>query len=77
MSYCSIKCTYCFANLNDPKRAANPKAIMSLLQKSENKNARLVTRAQRHPSHADPALPAPVKELALPSSINLTPSNFP
>jgi hypothetical protein len=31
---------------------------------SENKNARLVTRTQRHLSHADPDLPAPVRELA-------------
>lgn len=32
LSFCSHHCAYCFSNLNDPKRTAKPKAIMSLLQ---------------------------------------------
>ena len=32
LNYCSFKCHYCFANLNQPDRKANVKGIMALLQ---------------------------------------------
>jgi DNA repair photolyase len=31
LNYCSHKCAYCFANLNDPKRTSDVKAIMRFL----------------------------------------------
>lgn len=38
MNYCSHKCAYCFANLNNPERKATPKAMVSLLSDFQNRN---------------------------------------
>jgi DNA repair photolyase len=37
LNYCSHKCAYCFANLNDPKRTANMPAIMRLIQQHQDR----------------------------------------
>lgn len=36
LNYCSHKCVYCFANLNNPKRKANLKQIINVLNSKEN-----------------------------------------
>lgn len=38
LNYCSHKCAYCFANLNDPKRAGDVKAIMRFLASYTERN---------------------------------------
>lgn len=38
LHYCSHKCAYCFANLNDPKRKGDVQAIMRLLTDFQNRD---------------------------------------
>lgn len=38
LNYCSHGCTYCFANLNNPKRKADLKSILSILKNHKNRN---------------------------------------
>ena len=59
LNWCSMGCSYCFANLNSPNRSANAKSILGIISDHQNRNTYTAyLLREKHPivisNHVDP-----------------------